>query len=249
MIVIGRFPYYLELGERLKAKVFNIPQSEWDTMTREQRWAINREFLDAAIAAGEQIILATAPEKVPLGSTLEMELEYLATYGYLPQTNRLCSTEGRNGISLGGKTVKDPRLESIGHTLKHWGFDCWDEIGPDAKHFGNWIILGYRDNLALRIIRDRGPVHLDLMPAALFHAHSSESDWYNWDVVASALGIPFRPEIEPLVSFRDHLDIVNHEFAPANWEGTRERLAQVEQEKRRRFTEGRREERRVPAHA
>ncbi len=54
-------------------------------MTPDQQWAINREFLDAAIAAGEQIILATAPEKIPLGSTLEMELEYLATYGYLPR--------------------------------------------------------------------------------------------------------------------------------------------------------------------
>jgi hypothetical protein len=70
-IVIGRYPHYLELGNRLKAKVFNIPQAEWDAMAPDEKWAINREFLDAAIAAGEQIILETAPEKVPIGSTLE----------------------------------------------------------------------------------------------------------------------------------------------------------------------------------
>jgi hypothetical protein len=85
MIVIGRYPFYLELGERLKAKVFNISQSTWEALTPAQRWEMNREFLDVAIAAGEQIILATAPEKVPLGSTLEMELDYLASLGYLPK--------------------------------------------------------------------------------------------------------------------------------------------------------------------
>jgi hypothetical protein len=145
--------------------------------------------------------------------------------------------------------VKDPLLERIGHTLKHWGFVWWEERGPDTEHFGNWILKGVGGDVAVRIIRDRGPVHLDLMPAALFHGHSSESDWYNWDVVASALAIPFKPEIDPLASFDDHRDAVNRAFLPANWEGTRERLAQVEQEKRRRFTEGHREERRVPAHA
>jgi hypothetical protein len=85
MIVIGRFPYYLELGGRLKAKVFNIPMAQWEAMTPDQRWAINREFLDAAMAAGEQIILATPPEKIPAGSTLEKELDYLASYGYRPK--------------------------------------------------------------------------------------------------------------------------------------------------------------------
>ena len=85
MIVIGRYRFYLELGERLNARVFNIPQSEWDAMTPEQRWAINRDFLDSAIMRGEQIILECAPEKVPMGSTLEKELDYLATHGYLPR--------------------------------------------------------------------------------------------------------------------------------------------------------------------
>jgi hypothetical protein len=88
MIVIGRFqatPNYLELAEKLGARAFDIPESEWEAMTPDQRWEINREFLDKAMAAGEQIILECAPEKVPPGSTLEMELDYLARYEYLPR--------------------------------------------------------------------------------------------------------------------------------------------------------------------
>jgi hypothetical protein len=85
MIVIGRYPIYLREAERLDGRVFNIPQDEWDAMTPVQRWAFNKEFLDKAIVADEQIILATPPEKVPLGSTLEKELNYLASHGYLPK--------------------------------------------------------------------------------------------------------------------------------------------------------------------
>jgi hypothetical protein len=54
-------------------------------MTLDQRWAINKEFLDEAIGAGEQIILVTPPEKVPSGSTLEKELNYLASHGWFPR--------------------------------------------------------------------------------------------------------------------------------------------------------------------
>ena len=66
MIVIGRFqavPNYLELAAKMGAKAFAIPPSQWNAMTPEERWAINREFLDAAMAAGEQIILECAPGK------------------------------------------------------------------------------------------------------------------------------------------------------------------------------------------
>jgi hypothetical protein len=86
MIVIGRFPFYLRLGERLKAKVFNFPQNQWLAMTPEQRWAINREFLDAAIAAGEQIILECAPEKVPLGSRSRWALLWKWSWNISPPT-------------------------------------------------------------------------------------------------------------------------------------------------------------------
>jgi hypothetical protein len=147
-------------------------------MTPDQRWAINQDFLDSAIAAGEQIILATAPEKIPMGSTLEMDLDYLASYGYVARW------------SMGGSTVKreDPRFKATVLTLKDWGFNLWEQSGPDPKHFGNWLLIGVRNALAIRITRDREDVNLDVMPAALFQQGASEGDWYNWDVVARAVG-------------------------------------------------------------
>ena len=71
MIVIGRYPIYLQEAAKRSGRAFNIPQDEWDAMPPDQRWTFNKEFLDKAIVAGEQIVLATPPEKVPSGSTLE----------------------------------------------------------------------------------------------------------------------------------------------------------------------------------
>jgi len=84
-IVIGRYPIYLQEPRRLCGRVFNIPQYEWDDMTPDQRWTFNKEFLDKAIVDREQIILATPPEKVPSGSTLEKELNYLASCDCFPK--------------------------------------------------------------------------------------------------------------------------------------------------------------------
>ena len=46
----------------------------------------------------------------------------------------------------------------------------------------------------MRLTGDRGHVHLDLMPTALFESGADESNWFNWDVVARALGIGLGPE-------------------------------------------------------
>jgi hypothetical protein len=85
MIVIGRYRIYLDVAAELGGEVFNIPQDKWNSMTPDERWALNKEFLDQAIAGNKTIRLATPPEKVPLGSTLEKELNYLASHGYLPR--------------------------------------------------------------------------------------------------------------------------------------------------------------------
>jgi hypothetical protein len=132
---------------------------------------------------------------------------------------------------------QDPWFKATGLTLKDWGFKVWEASGPDSKHFGNWILIGVRHYLAIRIIRDRGRVSLDLMPADLYKPDVSESDWYNWDVVATAIGIPFKPEIEPLTSFRESREAVNDAFAPYRLARTLDLLAKVEADKRRRFTE------------
>ena len=142
---------------------------------------------------------------------------------------------------------EDPWLQEAIPTLEKWGFIVFP-TSPDAYHFGNWVLPAARDNVALRLIRDRGPVHLDLMPRARFKlpVRNPESDWYTWDVVGEALRIP--PPTNRVFSLEwlhGSLPVINDAFAPENWERTRELLSRVEEDKRRRFTEGRR----VPAHA
>lgn len=140
---------------------------------------------------------------------------------------------------MGGSTVKreDPRFKATVLTLKDWGFNLWEQSGPDPKHFGNWILIGVRNPLAIRITGDREDVNLDVMPAALLKQGASEGDWYNWDVVARAIGIPLKTRKDPLVYFHDYIEKISRAFAPEDWEQTREWLARVEEEKRRRFTE------------
>jgi hypothetical protein len=84
------------------------------------------------------------------------------------------------------------------------------------------------------------------MPAFLFKGGAPESEWYTWDVVASALGIPLEPETDAWMRLlQGYRDDVNRLFAPENWKATMQLLARAEQEKRRRFTEGRK----IHAHA
>jgi hypothetical protein len=78
------------------------------------------------------------------------------------------------------------------------------------------------------------------MPTALFESGADESNWFNWDVVARALGIGLGPEEDALQSFLDHFFMIDDAFSPNQWDKTAAILAAVEQEKRRRFTEDRR---------
>ena len=84
IVVLGRYPAYLELGERLGAAVFNVPDSVWRSLTREQQWAMNQTFLDQAIANNAEFILASGPPSVADGPCFfRDELDYLAQNGYV----------------------------------------------------------------------------------------------------------------------------------------------------------------------
>lgn len=48
--VIGSYPQYTQLAQKIGANYFNIPAEEWAQMTPAQQWAANQTFLDAAIA-------------------------------------------------------------------------------------------------------------------------------------------------------------------------------------------------------
>jgi len=80
--VLGHYPEYVKLSNKIGARRFQIPGHIWDKMTDAERWAANRRFLDRMIRRGDNIFLATPPGKVRPGSWFEKELKYLLNRGY-----------------------------------------------------------------------------------------------------------------------------------------------------------------------
>jgi hypothetical protein len=56
--VLGHYPGYLELAEKIKASVFEIPNEAWNKLTDVQKWSLNQEFLDKSIERGDQFIFS-----------------------------------------------------------------------------------------------------------------------------------------------------------------------------------------------
>jgi RHS repeat-associated protein len=81
--VIGHFDDgYLELGQQLGAKTFNVPTRIWNAMSAEAQWAANVKFLDRGIREGAEFIMATHPTAIRAGSSLAREVNYLLSHGY-----------------------------------------------------------------------------------------------------------------------------------------------------------------------
>jgi hypothetical protein len=137
----------------------------------------------------------------------------------------------------------DPKFEETTDILSKGGFVTELVTPPDQAHFGNWVLLSTRPPIALRAINDRGVVLLDLMEFDTFKAGGGESDWFNWDVVARALGI--QEEGDQVWSLLSNFGTVENAFLRSNWETTRDILYKIEADKRRKFMEGHR----MPAHA
>jgi len=81
--VIGHFPEYSDLAKKLGASHFNIPTSVWGRMSDAERWIANKNFLDEAIARGDEFVLATPLNKMKPGSWFEREVKYLLDHGYI----------------------------------------------------------------------------------------------------------------------------------------------------------------------
>jgi hypothetical protein len=80
--VLGHYPEYIELSNKLGARRFDIPADVWSKMTPAQQWAANQKFLDRLIKRGDEIILATPANQARPGSFYAKELEYLSSKGY-----------------------------------------------------------------------------------------------------------------------------------------------------------------------
>lgn len=81
-VVLGEYPKYTQLADRMRATRLNVPIPVWEKMTRAQQWEANRRFLDRAIARGDQFVLASDPFRRKTDSFYAMELQYLFDKGY-----------------------------------------------------------------------------------------------------------------------------------------------------------------------
>jgi hypothetical protein len=137
----------------------------------------------------------------------------------------------------------DPKLEETINILGKAGFRSDILIAPDQDHFGNWVLLAVRHPVAVRVTNDRGVILLDVTDLDTFKGGASELDWYNWDVVARAIGI--EKIGDQLSSFLSNSEVVERAFSGTNLNGTRDLLHKIELDKRRRFMQGRE----IPVHA
>jgi hypothetical protein len=131
----------------------------------------------------------------------------------------------------------DQELKETTQLLDKAGFVTESTTPANESHFGNWMLIATRFPVALRVTNDRGVV-LDLMEGNAFKAGANESDWFNWDVVARALGIKEVSGEDQLWTFIQSFREVENAFLPQNWPATKDRLYKIEAEKRRRFIEG-----------
>ncbi|MFZ2487001.1 MAG: hypothetical protein WAZ19_02670 [Anaerolineae bacterium] len=80
--VLGRYPTYIQTATKLRANYLNFAEGTWDKLTDVQRWAVNKQFLDDAIARGDIFKLASLAEEAKPGTYFYRELEYLISLGY-----------------------------------------------------------------------------------------------------------------------------------------------------------------------
>ncbi|MBK8576052.1 MAG: hypothetical protein IPN90_10415 [Elusimicrobia bacterium] len=80
--VLGHYPEYIQVADKIGGKRFNIPTAVWEKMSAAERWTANAKFLDRCIARGDTFILATPIKNVVPGSFYQKELNYLFQKGY-----------------------------------------------------------------------------------------------------------------------------------------------------------------------
>ena len=79
---LGHYPGYVDRAVADTMTYLNVPEPVWNALGNDtNRWAINRQFLDNAIARGAKFVMAT--ELLKPGSFFARELEYLRDAGVL----------------------------------------------------------------------------------------------------------------------------------------------------------------------
>ena len=79
-VVLGKYPLYVQLAERLGSSIFQIATDVWNGMSSAAQWDANKAFLDKIIQNGQKITLQTNAREAT-GWFLN-EINYLLSHGY-----------------------------------------------------------------------------------------------------------------------------------------------------------------------
>ena len=147
-VVLGHYPDYKKVAERIGAKYFNIPAKIWEKMNTAKRWIANKKFLDRAVSRGDELIPATKKVNMKEGYTY-----YHAERSYLKR---------RHGIDLeqvikGGVMFEFYReiYERYGTFFQENSFEVL-YFEQDNRNFGSSVLEVCSSELGLRFICDRG---------------------------------------------------------------------------------------------
>ena len=80
--VLGHYPEYVELTEKIGAESMQVPMEHWNAMTPEKQWETTTGYFDRKIESRHHFRLATPVDKARAGSYYVRELNYLFGRGY-----------------------------------------------------------------------------------------------------------------------------------------------------------------------
>lgn len=79
--VLGSYPGYVALGEQLGANYFKIATSEWDALSYAEQRELEENFINAAVARGDQFRFANPPAGAVWGTWFWREVQMLNDIG------------------------------------------------------------------------------------------------------------------------------------------------------------------------
>ncbi len=100
-VVLGKYPAYIELGNKLGGRLFSIPAKVWDRMKPAEQWELNRKFLDRSIRRGDRIRLSSPLNQAKPATWYGREIEYLKSHGYSPSADGQWMVRGSSSASAG----------------------------------------------------------------------------------------------------------------------------------------------------
>lgn len=87
IVVLGKYPKYMQVATDVEGKVFSVPTDKWNALTAEQQWELNKGFLDQAVTRGDYFYLASQWSEAT--GWYGRELQHLFSLGYTISPNQV----------------------------------------------------------------------------------------------------------------------------------------------------------------